>query len=184
MVVPNVTRIIGDLYDWSLVPAEALEHKRQIGSAVHSAIELDLRDDLDISTVDSQAEGYFEAWRRFRLEKRFNCCLSECWIASRRFRYAGTLDLAGDMDGSDVLIDAKTTDTSHPGSTLQTAAYLHAASEMGYMPAHAKRFALYLRPNGAYRLEPHPYKNDFTVFLSCLSRYNWQVYRGLIKAPQ
>ncbi len=183
VVVPNVTRILGDLYDWNLVPPEILEHKRQIGAAVHRAIELDLEDDLDPSSLDSQLEGYFEAWRRFRREKRFNCCLSECWVASKKFRYAGTLDLAGSLDGSNVLIDTKSTGEAHPSSALQTAAYLYAASEMGFI-SRAKRFALYLQSNGNYRLEPHVDQNDFPVFLSCLSRHNWRVSHRLIKEHQ
>jgi len=178
-VVPNVTRVLGDLYDWSLVAPEILEHKRQIGAAVHRAIALDLEDDLDPASLDPQLEGYFEAWRRFRRETRFHCSLSECWVASKKFRYAGTLDFAGSLEGSDVLIDAKSTEP-HPGTSLQTAAYLHAACETGLL-SRAKRFALYLKPEGAYRLEPHVNQNDFPVFLACLSRYNWRSSHRLTK---
>ena len=145
-VVPNVTRILGDLYSWDSIPPDALERKRQIGSAVHRAIELDLADDLDPASLDTQVEGYFEAWRRFRREKRLHCYLSECWVASKKFRYAGTLDLAGKMDGVEVLIDIKCTAQAHPASALRTAAYLHAATEMGFK-RRARRFALYLQPD-------------------------------------
>lgn len=179
MAVPNVTRVLRDLYDWGCVAPEVLEHKRQIGVAVHRAIALDLEDDLEPDSLDPMVEGYFEAWRRFRREKRFHCHLSECWVASKKFRYAGTLDLVGTMDGSEVLIDAKSSNP-HPGSALQTAAYLHAAAEMGFT-SQAGRFSLYLQPEGSYRLEPHISQNDFPVFLSCLSRYNWQVSHRLLK---
>ena len=180
-VVPNVTRVLADLYDWDSVPAQTLERKRQIGSAVHRAIELDIQDNLDESSIDPQAAGYFEAWRRFGKEKRFACHLAERQVGSWRFRYAGTLDLAGDMSGADVLIDIKTTYQLHPGSGLQTAAYLYAASEMQLIGASAKRFALRLQADGAYRIQPHQDKNDFPVFLACLSRHNWCVARKLLK---
>ena len=180
-VVPNVTRVLEDLYLWDSVPAQTLERKRQIGSVVHRAIELDVQDNLDESSIDPQAAGYFGAWRRFGKEKRFACHLAERQVGSEKFRYAGTLDLAGDMSGADVLIDIKTTYKLHPGSGLQTAAYLHAASEMQLIGASAKRFALCLQADGAYRIQPHQDKNDFPVFLACLSRYNWCLAHKLIK---
>ena len=88
-VVPNVTRVLADLYDWDSVPAQTLERKRQIGSVVHRAIELDVQNNLDESSIDPQAAGYFEAWRRFGKEKRFACHLAERQVGSWRFRYAG-----------------------------------------------------------------------------------------------
>ncbi len=184
IAVPNVTRVLGDLRDWSAIPRDALERKREIGTAVHLAIELDLLDDLDRVSLDSAVEGYFDAWRRFRREKRFECYLSECRVASKKFRYAGTLDLVGEMNGKDVLIDAKVSAEPHPATTLQTAAYLHAGLEMGFIGLGTERFALYLQSDGRYRLEPHPGKNDFAVFLSCLARYNWCLSKGLIKEVQ
>jgi hypothetical protein len=182
--VPNVTRVLGDLYNWDAVPAKTLERKRQIGAAVHRAIELDVHDDLDESSLDPQVAGYFEAWRRFCKERPFTCHLAEHQVGSHKLRYAGTLDLAGDLGGSDVLIDIKITHHLHPASALQTAAYLYAASEMRLIGAGAKRFALCLQADGAYRIQPHLDRNDFPVFVSCLSRHNWCLARGLIKEKQ
>jgi len=179
-IVPNVTRVLLDLYDWGPVIPEVLEHKRQIGIAVHRAIELDLADDLDRESLDLAIEGYFDAWVKFRRETRFQCHLSECWVASRKFGYAGTLDLAGVFNGVQALIDIKCTHEVHPAAALQTAAYLRAATEMGFI-RQARRFALYLRSKGNYRLEPHIDQNDYPVFLACLSRYNWRVANGLAK---
>jgi len=183
-VVPNVTRVLRDLYSWESVSAQTLERKRQIGTAVHRAIELDVQDDLDESSIDPQAAGYFDAWRRFGKERRFACRLAERQVGSHKFRYAGTLDLVGDLGGSDVLIDIKITYQLHPASGLQTAAYLHAASEMRLMCASAKRFALCLQADGTYRIQPHQDRNDFAVFLSCLSRHNWCLVHKLIKEKQ
>lgn len=177
--VPGVTRIIAPLYSFAGINAGVLEHKRQIGEALHLAIELDLRDELDVDSLDGEVAGYFDGWRRFRRETRFVCRLSEQKVASQKFRYAGTLDFAGLIDGAEALIDGKTTAALHPGTALQTAAYLNAASEMGLIRSNARRYALRLKPDGAYVLDQHKDRNDFAVFLSCLSLHNWRSRHGL-----
>lgn len=177
--VPGVTRVLGPLYDFAGVAPGVLEHKRQVGEALHLAIELDLREELDPVSIDAEIAGYFEGWLRFRREKRFECFLSERRVASKKYRYAGTLDLAGLIDGVEAVFDAKVTAALHPAVALQTAAYLNAASEMGLVRSNARRYALRLKPEGSYVLDQHRDRNDFAVFLSCLSVHNWRVRHGL-----
>jgi hypothetical protein len=181
LAVPSVTGVLADLYDWGGISAAKLERKRILGTAVHKAIELDVRDDLDESSVDPQIAGYFEAWRRFRKEARLSPVLAERPVGSKNFWYAGTLDLAGDLGGIDALIDIKTSARPHASNKLQTAAYLLAASEMRLMRKTAHRFVLILQPDATYRVEPHISANDFSVFLSCLSRHNWRIANGMLK---
>lgn len=183
-VVPGVTRVLAPLYDFSAIRSDVLEHKRQIGEALHMAIELDLRDALDADSLDPEVAGYFDGWRRFRRETRFECRFSERQVASKKFRYAGTLDLAGLIDGAESLIDGKTTAALHPATALQTAAYLAAASEMGLIRSNARRYALRLKPDGTYVLDQHKDRNDFAVFLSCLSLHNWRSRHGLTTEMQ
>jgi len=179
--VPNVTRVIGDLHDYSSIPSGALERKRAIGAALHRAIELDLDGELDPASIDPNVSGHFTAWRSFLTEKHFECYLCECRVASRKYRYAGTVDLVGEIDAKEVLIDAKVSREPHPAARLQTAAYLNAACEMGFLAPSTRRFALYLHADGRYSLEPHPGKDDLAVFLACLARYNWRLAHRLVK---
>jgi len=181
VIIPNVTRVVRDIYNWSLIPARVLERKRALGAAVHKMIELDVHKDLDEATLDPKLSGYLRAWRRFGKEKRFRCYLSECRVASSKFRYAGTLDLVGNMGGADVLIDTKTTYHLHPQTALQTAAYRRAALEMGLVSMSTQRCALYLQNDGCYRIQPHESECDFAIFQACLNRYNWKLSHGLIK---
>lgn len=180
-LVPNVTRVIGDLQDFGSIPVGALERKRAIGSALHRAIELDLEGELDLQSIDPNVSGYFLAWRTFMGEKHLECYLVECRVASSKYRYAGTLDLVGEMDGKEVLIDAKVSREPHPAARLQTAAYLQAACEMGFLAPSTRRFALYLHADGRYSLEPHTARDDLAVFLACLARYNWRLGHGLVR---
>jgi hypothetical protein len=182
--VPNVTRILAPMYDFSAVREDVLNHKRDIGIALHKAIELDLNDDLDEASIDEEVKGYFEGWKKFRRETGFECLLTEHRVASEQFRFAGTLDLAGLIDGVESLLDSKVTVALHPAVALQTSAYLRATSEMGLIRANARRYALRLKPNGTYTLDQFKDKNDFAVFLSALSLHNWKTRHGLAKEPQ
>ena len=179
--VPNVTAVLRDLYSWDLIPLHVIARRRQIGIAVHEAIALDVYDGLDEASLDPQIANYFAAWRRFRREQAFHCAYSETRVASERYRYAGTFDLVGTMAGTQALIDTKNTNYLHAASALQTAAYAQAAQEMGLVSDGIRRYTLYLREDGSYRLDSHRESNDLAIFLSCLSRYNWAVRRRLIK---
>ena len=179
--VPNVTRIIAPLHDFDGIPRDVLEHKRQVGEAVHAAIQLDLADDLDQGSVDPAISGYLIGWDRFRAENRFECQFSERMVYSGKYRYAGTLDLIGTVGEREALLDVKCTAGVHPAVGLQLAAYLHAASEAGLIRSSASRYALQLKPDGTYALVPFTDKTDFAVFLSLLSAHNWSVRRGLLK---
>lgn len=181
--VPNVTRILAPLHDFSGIRGDVLEHKRQVGEAVHAAIRLELEDDLDAASVDPAVEGYLQAWRRFVAETSFECFLSERIVYSGKYRYAGTLDLVGVVCGKESLLDAKCTVGIHPSVRLQTAAYLQAASEAGLVRSAAKRYGLMLKPDGAYVLEPFADRNDLAIFLAMLSVHNWSVRHGLLKEP-
>lgn len=177
--VPSVTQILAPFYNFAHVPDETLEHKRQIGELLHLAIELDLKDNLRLDSIDPQIAGYFNGWLKFKAEKRFECYFAERPIGSKKFRYAGKLDFAGEIDGVESVIDGKTTAALHPAVALQTAGYLGACSEMGLIRSNARRYALRLKPDGTYILDQHKDRNDFAVFLSCLSLHNWRARVGL-----
>jgi len=158
--VPSVTQCLEPLFDWSAVPPDVLERKRQIGLALHRAIELDLQDRLDESTIDEAVRGYFQAWRAFRAECRFEPTLVEHRVTSDELgeplRYAGTLDAWGHMQGYPCLVDWKTSLVLNgPAVGAQTAAYLKALVRMGEVGARLSdwRYALKLAGDGRFKLE-------------------------------
>jgi len=169
-LVPSVTQILGQLTDLSKIPRDVLEHKRQIGTWVHAAIELDLHDDLDESSIGEEWAGYFQGWRKFRAESGFVMQEAEQRVYSPKYAYAGTLDLLGELPKlGQTLIDTKCTATIYPAVGPQTAAYAEARGVQ-----KAKRFALQLKPNGTYNLHPCPDRSDFGVFAAALTLFNWR----------
>ncbi|WP_297479816.1 hypothetical protein [Ferrovum sp.] len=167
--MPSVTQILDQFSDYSMVPPHILERKRQIGTAVHAAIDLDLKGELDEETIHSAWGGYFDGWRKFQKESGFIVESSEQRIYSEKYRYAGTLDLVGTLSSGPALIDTKTTAVLMPSVGPQTAAYAE-----GIGKPRIKRYALQLTPDGKYSLEPCNGKNDWAVFQAALTLFNWR----------
>lgn len=169
-VVPSVTQILDGFVDLSFIPRDVLERKRQIGTAVHKAIELDTAGELDEDSIDESWGGYFMGWRKFRAESGFEVSSSEQQLYSQKYGFAGTCDLIGTLPKAGLaLIDAKTTTMLYPTVGPQTAAY----AELANCPK-AKRYALQLTPDGKYDLAPLTNRNDWSVFQAALILHNWR----------
>jgi len=169
-VVPSVTQVLAPFTDLSMIHSAVLERKRLIGQWVHEGIELDLRDDLDEDTIDDSWLGYFQGWRKFRTESGFVIEEAEQRVFSKKYNYAGTLDLLGALPKiGQVLIDTKCTATMYPSVGPQTAAYAEARG----VPK-AKRYALQLKPAGTYELHPCADRGDLGVFMAALTLHNWR----------
>lgn len=175
IIIPSVTQVLqagGLTPDFSMVSAEDLVWKANLGTQVHAATALDDEDNL--GDYDPQIAGYIEAWRRFKAECNFTPMLAEQIVYSKKYGYAGTLDRIGLMAGANVLLDIKTAsvvDLMCVGP--QTAAYEAASNEQNKTKANYKRYAVKLLPDGKYKLLACNNKMDFQVFLCALSLYNW-----------
>lgn len=170
--VPNVTRILSPLVDYSMIPAGKLEIARQKGVAVHKMVELDARGDLDEDGLPDWMRPVLKQWRKYCADTGFTVIESERKVYHQTYGYAGTLDLIGTFGGQGdehALIDVKRSFLAGQVIGLQTAAYAEAyIDEIGHKLI-VNRYALRLNENGPYRLEPYPGKTDFQSFLTCLS---------------
>ena len=88
---PSVSTVLSIMADFSRVPRETLQFKRQVGKAVHKAIELG--DELDPDSVDESIAGYLQSWRKFLETRPLVVIASERIVYSLKYRYAGRLDL-------------------------------------------------------------------------------------------
>lgn len=180
--VPGVTTILKPLYigDLKFVQDDILEYKSALGTAVHRAVELHVKGGLDYSTVVDPVLPYFEGYLKFERESGFKVTGSELRVFSQIYGYAGTCDLAGDLNGKHVLIDAKTTTVLSPAVALQLAAYREAYNEErrpGLKQPAVRTYALRLMP-GDYKLVPYDpfnHKSDFATFVGLLHVHRWCV---------
>lgn len=175
-VIPGVTTILAPLMDFSMVDPALLEAGRQLGSAVHRATELYDQDDLDLETLPVEITPYLTAWQRFRVECDFVPDSIETRLHHPIMGFAGTSDRTGSIRGKHAVVDIKKMLTLGPVIGLQLAAY----KELHNFHGHniTERYALGLRADGTYRLEPFTDSKDYAVFLSLLNVHNWRKKHG------
>jgi hypothetical protein len=180
--IPSVTQCLEPLFDWSKVPRDMLERKRRIGIAVHAAIHLEITGGVDERTIAPAVKPYFQGWRRFCSECRFEPVLTEFQIYNDEVRgpdglprpYAGTLDDWGFLQGYPSLIDWKTSlILNYQAVGSQTAAYLKGLVRIGIGSLSDRRYALKLGADGRYKLEPYRnLEDDWLRFVRYLRQ--WQ----------
>lgn len=170
-IVPNVTRVLGSLTDYSMVNPEALEIARQKGVAVHRMVELWSASDLDIDKLPEWMRPVYHQWLKFVDDTGLTVLDSEQKVFHPLYQYAGTFDLLVTMRGKPAhgLIDIKRSFMAGAAIGLQTAAYAEAENAAG----HSVRWrgALKLREDGAYRYQPFDDPSDFSVFIAALKHY-------------
>jgi hypothetical protein len=113
------------------IPWEQRDSAAVRGTEVHHLAEkLSKGDEVD---VPDHLAGHVESCVRFLDEWRPAPVVTEVSVASRRWRYAGTLDLVADLpDGRRALMDYKTSASGiWPETALQLSAYRHADFFLG-----------------------------------------------------
>jgi hypothetical protein len=135
--------------------ARFAENRRAIatGKRVHTLAEaLVAGAEVD---VPEELAGYVEAYVRFLDEWQIEPLLTEAVVASRRYRYCGTLDVLARVPALDELwlFDVKTGKGVYPETGLQLAAYASAevyvdADGEHPMPHVHRLAAVHVRPDG------------------------------------
>ena len=168
-VWPNVTSILSDV---GVVDKKWFTERSCIrGKMVHLATALYDMDNLNEDSVDPVIEPYLDGWIKFRSESGFVPDMVEKIVWNETYRYCGTLDRTGEMNGKSVLVDIKS-GTVQPATALQTSAY------DGCLDDIYKRYAVELHDNGTYKLIPYKDRNDWPVWLGCLGYLalrNWKL---------
>jgi hypothetical protein len=102
-----------------------------IGSLAHDWIERFIRNEKPEPLVNDAARNCCEAAVKWMMEHKFKIVAVEKRIYSRKYHYAGTMDLMAFVDGHLSVCDWKTGKKVYRESFLQNAAYRQAAKEMG-----------------------------------------------------
>lgn len=167
LIVPSVTQIIAaaGLYGDT---SHFTDYSRDRGTFVHQIVEWHLSGELDETTVDPFLAPYFEAWKKFEQESSYVSDSCEKRLASSTYRFAGTIDHIGHLNGHFCIIDVKS-GAPTPATGIQLAGYEMLLSARG-----ARRFALHLKDDGNYKLIEYKDRNDRNVFLSALALWNWK----------
>jgi hypothetical protein len=206
-VWPGVTSILGELTDFSHVPADTLEYARQLGTAVHDATEYHDRGTLDLESVDSAVMPYLVAYWSFLDHEKPEVLGIEELVWHSGERYAGKLDRRMVLRGRRSILDVKTPkDVRKALVGPQTAAYLRAFNRMLYLgqawpdmadqsagavaarkeaaaqyeaEKYERRYALQLKHDGTYTLHELTDPADFDIFRSCQNIRAWRQKHGI-----
>lgn len=174
--VPSVTQILKPLVDLSSIPSGVLAHASARGTAVHYACELFDQDNLDWDSLDVELVPYVEAWVEFRMATGFMPIRNEERVFHPGLFYAGTLDRTGLINGELSVVDIKTSSGLYPTVGMQLAAYaeaLNATNANATEPKHTGRYAVQLKKDGRYHLQPYTDKTDWPVFVSLKTLITW-----------
>lgn len=183
--VPGVTKTLQGvgLINFDHVPPERLEAALKFGSNAHLATELHDRGVLNDTKLDPALRPYLDAWIKFKKDTLL--VIEEGGIEekvfSKRYWYAGTMDRRVMLHGRRTVVDISTSVDFSPAKALQVAAYKEAYNEGKPIIDKIKdRVVVRLTDKGKYILPPEKYygKNDFTVFMSCLTLNNWRMTHG------
>lgn len=173
VAVPSVTGIVAALRNESGASDETMEYKRQLGKAVHKAIELHARDDLDVDSMERESPDivpFFEAWLKFKSESGFQVLECERIVYSKKLLFAGTLDVVGYRSTQELeLLDAKCVWSMDAATGPQTAGYTIAYEELRKQKI-VKRGGVQLLRDGTFRFHPYTDRNDYLIFHNCLTR--------------
>lgn len=179
-VIPSVTEILSMIntgYD-KINPA-VLEHAAMKGTLVHEWCEMYDYCGENEEPVPSELEPYCQAYADFIRDYKPEWTAIESVVyynaMTTGIGYAGTADRIGFIDGKLCVVDIKTiaspSSLDHVKVCCQTAAYGLAADVWG------DRYALYLKPDGKYRLlgcREYENENDFsgyTIFTKLYDLY-------------
>ena len=169
--LPGVTQCLEPYTGLEFVNWELLRRAAEFGTHVHAACHLFNEERLDWSSLDPPLVPYVQAWERFLDESGAVVVHSELRVASRRWKYAGTLDTIADWRRRRSLIDIKSGAVPRTVGP-QTAAYAEAFQEMTGRRVE-RRYCVQLKANGTYRLVPLEEAADFSIFMSALNIHRW-----------
>jgi hypothetical protein len=179
--LPSVTQVLKPLIDYAGIPEAILNKAAERGNYVHKCCELYLLGTLDESGIDEECAPYFQGFKKFMDETGFEPELIEQRLYHAKLMYAGTVDLGGVLPPIGrrrkphrAMIDIKTTFKLMKSVGPQTAAYANAWASQNPKELHFdERYALQLKKDGSYKLEPMKSPSDTNTFLSCLNIHNF-----------
>ena len=173
--IPGVTSILQDNFGIRTYWSEWHANK---GRAIHHAIHLHVQGKLDWSTVDDRIKGRIEAFQLFMSDTSYEIVKSEMALFSKRYQFAGTLDLwvhdpVFHRQGKNIIIDIKPP-SPEPIVELQLGAYSLILKENAGITIN-RAAAVCLQDTGRYTLKwvPNLIRAQRT-FLACLTVSNWQ----------
>lgn len=140
------------------------------GRAVHSAVEMVDKSSLDRDSLDPIIRPYVDAYLLFLRQSGYTPVETEFGMYDAEFRFAGTVDKIGMLNGRLGILDVKTGQID-PAVDLQLSAYAYLWNK--YHPDRKAewRYALQLREDGTYNLVTKYSKTDTLIWEAVMVKF-------------
>lgn len=145
-----------------------------IGTAIHDLIERDLKGET-VAISNPALREPFNRWLECKDKHKIKAYKTETMVLSKKYGFAGTFDIYGEIDGKPAIMDVKTGFVGVKAG-WQIAAYRLAALEMGLVDPECGMAALSIKRDGSLGT-PFIYEHiDWCTksFLSC-----FEVFKAL-----
>ncbi len=145
---------------------------RDRGTIIHEVTCLHDSGDLIEDEVLAEYLPYLRAYKDFLKDTGFRSLESETPRYHKTLWYAGTPDRVGEMGKYMAVVDIKSgaVETWHK---LQLAAQGELVKQ-DFNVVMVKRYGLQLRPDGKYRLQEYPDRQDAGMWRSIIAVHNWK----------
>jgi len=143
-----------------------------VGDLTHEYIEKAMKGEKPKMPVNKQIRNGIKAFVKWAKENNFKPKLVEKKVYSKRFRYAGTMDIEGLVNGKLAIIDIKTSNRIYDEMRYQVVAYQNAREEETGKKYEERWIIRLGKEDGefeAVRLDD--YEKDFKAFLAALILY-------------
>ncbi len=168
----EVLRITGVAADLSQIPIHLLERKRRIGTAVHKAIALHLRGDLDWSSLKEDIIGYVRAAAEYLDTKGFTTVAVERPYGGIRLGYGCTPDYVHTKG----LVEWKTTSKLYPEVPVQLIGQSRAVG----LADDSERVAVRLASDGTFEEHICNDPSDIWVFNGIQEILKWRMKKKIL----
>lgn len=179
--VPSITQAlkVAMFDEFEFVSERLLKQRAAEGTELARMIEDFAKGSFDVEKYNPALLEDFDLFAEWHLNARGKILESEKIVASKRWGFAGRLDLVYDLPGiGPAMIDIKRTHAPPKSGGPQTAAQVEAycettGSDLKNMP----RYLLHIR-NGSCTLIPQRERSDLRTFLASLTVTKWRESNG------
>lgn len=103
---------------------DVVEKAADIGTQAHELVELHIDErEIDWAQYDPKAVDAFKAYLSWENQSKLTILEQEMLLVSEKYRYGGTPDAIGEIDGELCLVDWKTSNSVYLDHLIQLAAY-------------------------------------------------------------
>jgi len=154
-------------------PYKVSDDAKSRGSTIHSIVAAWVHSQTYIDGIQEKYQGYAKAFYRWIEDNHIAIQEHERTVHSRKFGYAGTLDMLVVLNGTGrkLVVDVKTGKDIYPEAFLQLSAYRQALKEEGLEVDGVA--VLLLQDDGGYKFEVNE-QDLFRPFFACKVIWDWQ----------